>query len=116
MITYTWKITSMATMPSPPAPINDFAVLIDYIVMATDGTNTANFQSQVQILIDQTLDEKEKPTYTKYSDLTEEQVIGWIQTIENLVNVAETNLDGQLYAINNPPIVPKITPLPWASK
>lgn len=113
--TYLWTVTTMATIPSPPAPVNEFVVLANYTVTGTDGTNTVDFQSQAQFTIEQTVDENGKPTYTPYADLTEEQVIGWIQAEQNLVVNVEANLDGQLYAINNPPVSPEITPLPWSN-
>ena len=116
MNTYTWTVTTIATMPSPPAPVNDFLALANYTVKATDGIHTVEFQSQVQFTIEQTMDENENLTYVPFADLTQEQVIGWIQAIENLVDNIKANLDGQLYEINNPPIVPEITPLPWATE
>ena len=116
MNTYKWEITALGTMPSPPAPVNDFLFFANYTVTATDGINTVEFQSQAQFTINKKIDENEKPTYTPYADLTQEQVIGWIQAIENLKENVEDNLDNQLYEINNPPIVPELTPLPWVSK
>jgi hypothetical protein len=116
MNTYTWKITVMATMPSPPAPINEYLVLANYTVTGTDGINTVKFQSQAQFTFEQTQNADGTPFYTPYADLTEEQVIGWIQSEQNLVVNVEANLDAQLYGINNPPIVPEITPLPWVTK
>ena len=113
MNTYKWKITALGTLPSPPAPVNEFLFFANYTVTATDGINTVDFQSQTQFKIYQTIDKNNQPTYTPYSDLTEEQVIGWIQAEENLKENVESNLDSQLYAIYNPPIVPEITPLPW---
>ena len=116
MNTYTWEITAMATVPSPPAPVNDFLALANYTVTATDGINTVEFQSQAQFRIEQKTDDNKKLTYTPYADLTQEQVIGWIKAIENLVIDVEANLNNQLYEINNPPIVAEITPLPWATE
>ena len=116
MNTYTWAITAMATVPSPPAPVNDFLALANYTVTATDGINTVEFQSQAQFRIEQKTDDNKKLTYTPYADLTQEQVIGWIKAEPNLVVDIETNLDNQLYVINNPPITPTITPLPWATE
>ena len=116
MNTYIWTVTTMATMPCPPAPVNEYAVLANYTVTATDGINIVDFQSQAQFLIEQTVDDNGELTYTPYADLTEQQVIGWIQAEPNLVVDIETNLDNQLYVINNPPITPTITPLPWATE
>jgi hypothetical protein len=113
MNTYKWEITALGTLPSPPAPVNEFLFFANYTVTATDGINSVDFQSQAQFKIDHKIDNS---TYTPYSDLKQEQVISWIQAIENLKENVEANLDNQLYEINNPPIVPELTPLPWASK
>ena len=103
----------MATMPSPPAPVNKYVVLANYTVTATDGTNTVDFQSQAQFTVEQTQNEDGTPFYTSYADLTEAQVIGWIQEEQNLVVNIEANLDGQIDSIVNPLVSPQITQLPW---
>ena len=122
--TYTWTVTAMATMPSPPAPINEYVVLANYTVTGTDGVNTVELQSQAQFTIEQTqptvtitnadgtVTTQDTP-YIPYANLTEADVIGWIQAEQNLVVNTEANLDGQLYSITNPPISAVITPLPW---
>jgi hypothetical protein len=53
---------------------------------------------------------------TPYADLTEEQVLGWIQSEPNLVINTQANLDGQIESQISPPITPEVTPLPWATE
>ena len=55
--------------------------------------------------------------FTPYDDLTEEQVVGWIQSAlgENGVNSIQANLDSQIEAKKNPPLTPTVLPLPWQS-
>jgi len=49
--------------------------------------------------------------YTAYPDLTENQVIGWLETGLD-VNVINAQLDAQIEEQINPPII--ALPLPWA--
>ena len=108
--TYTWTITSMSTLPSPPAPINEYVVLAQYLVTGTDGTNTASIQGSSQFTIDTTV------TPIPYSQLTQSQVLGWIQAEPNLVENTQANIDGQIASIVSPPISPAVTGLPWATQ
>jgi hypothetical protein len=104
----------MYTLSKPPAPIEDCAVSANYTVTATNNANpliTAKFNASAQFPF---------PTNTKnitpYEELTEEQVLGWIQSEPNLVINIQANLDGQIESQIKPPIVPEVTPLPWATE
>ena len=115
MNTYLWTVTSMSTMPSPPAPINEYTVLAQYIVTASNSETppvTAEISGSAQFSLP-IVDNKD---YTPYQNLTEEQVLGWIQAEQNLVINTQANLDGQIESQISPPITPKITPLPWATE
>jgi len=114
MNTYLWTITSMSTLPKPPAPIEDCAVLAQYTVTATNNANPpiiAEISGTSQFKIP-----NEKNNLTPYDNLTEEQVLGWIQLETNLVINIQANLDGQILSQITPPITPEVTPLPWATK
>jgi hypothetical protein len=109
---YVWKVTSLETLPTPIAPINNFAVLAKYTVTATSDTKspiTVSFDGLSQFSIPSEGD------LTPYADLTEKQVLSWIQSEPNLVINIQANLDGQINSILNPPIAPSETPLPWAT-
>jgi hypothetical protein len=109
---YVWKITSMYTLPAPPAPIENCAVLAKYTVTAISDhvpPITASIDNSVQFSI---------PTegqLTPYADLTEEQVLSWIQSEPNLIINTQANLDGQIESQILPPVTPSETPLPWQS-
>ena len=114
MNTYVWTITSMSTLPSPPAPINECAVMAQYTVIASNGDTTpvtASIGGSAQFSIPPDAD-----GLTPYADLTEEQVLSWIQSEPNLVENTQANLDGQIQSQITPPITPEVTPLPWASE
>jgi len=115
MNTYVWTITSMSTLPSPPAPVADCVVATQYTVTASNGDTppvTASIGGSAQF----PLPTDENGNYTPYADLTEEQVLGWIQSEPNLVINTQANLDGQIASQINPPITPEVTPLPWATE
>jgi hypothetical protein len=107
--TYTWKVVSMSVLPEQGGE-TDVVVLAVY--------NVTGVQDQTTISIDGMF---QKFTYTggsftPYEDLTEEQVIGWIQSAlgENGVNSIYACIDGQINSILNPPPTPQPEPLPWS--
>ena len=110
--TYTWTVTSMSTLPSPPAPINEYVVNAQYTVTGTNGATppvTASINGIAIFSIDTTV------TPIPYNSLTEAQVLSWIQDQPNLVVNMQSNIDGQIESIVNPPVSPQNTPLPWAN-
>jgi hypothetical protein len=112
MNTYLWTVTSIYTLPKPPAPIEDCAVLAQYTVFATNNATppvTAEINNSSQFSIP-----NDTKNLTPYDNLTEEQVLSWIQSEPNLVINIQANLDGQIANKINPPINPELTPLPWA--
>ena len=104
--TYTWTVDSMSTMPTPES---DFVVNILWTITGTDGTNTASNDGSTR------LNQVEGDEFTPYADLTETQVIGWVQDDLGEAGVAnfETNLDAEINSMVNPPITPTVEPLRW---
>ena len=114
MNTYQWTIISISTLPSPPAPIEDCAALAQYIVIGTSNDNpliTAEFNGISEFSIP-----NNGENLTPYKDLTEKQVISWIQSDSNLVINIKANLDKQIEDKINAPIFPTVTLLPWATE
>jgi len=104
--TYTWTVDSMSTMPTPEL---DFVVNILWTLTGTDGTNTAISGGSTR------LTQVEGDDFTPYADLTETQVLGWVQDDlgEEGVGNFKENLDGQINSMATPPITPTVEPLPW---
>jgi len=104
-ITYTWSIDRMYTMPTPQP---EFVVNVTWTLTGTDGTNTASIGG------DSTFSQ-EGDTFTPYADLTEAQVLGWVQDQlgENGISNYKANVDGQINSMINPPVTPTNEPLPW---
>ena len=105
-ITYTWTIDSMSTMPTPEP---DFVVRVIWTLTGTDGTNTASIGG------DSTFSQ-EGETFTPYANLTEAQVLGWVQDELGEQGAANTqaNVEGQINSMITPPVSPTVEPLPWS--
>jgi hypothetical protein len=109
--TYVWTVTSMSTLPSPPAPINDYVVWATYTVTGSNGDTppiTASITNNAQFTIDTT------ETPIPYDELTQEIVLGWIQEQPGIVSILQEAIDQQIYVQEHPPINPEPTPLPWS--
>ena len=101
--TYTWLIPRLDCVP------NDNVVsCVHWRVNATDGTNEATVYGTQELTYDA------KNAFIKYSALTKDTVIGWVQEAMGIdaVTKLQEALDKQLETLANPPIV--TLPLPWA--
>ena len=87
----------------------DVVVLASYVVTGVRSGATANFED-VQTFT------YTGGAFTPYEDLTEAQVVGWIQSAlgENGVNSIYSCIDGQINFILNPPPTSQPEPLPWS--
>ena len=90
MTTYLWTIPQMNRLTA-----DGFVVTVHYNVSATDGTYSANTYGTVSYT------EQPGGTYTPYDQLTEAQVVGWVQTSLGKDTV-EASLQGQINAQINP--------------
>jgi hypothetical protein len=106
-IIYTWKVISMSVLPEQGGE-TDVVVLATYNVTGVQDETTASIGGLQQFTYT-------GGAFTPYEDLTEEQVIGWIQSAlgENGVNSIYACIDGQINSILNPPPTPQPEPLPW---
>ena len=105
---YTWKVVSMSVLPEQGGE-TDVVVLAAYNVTGIQDQTTASIGGIQQFTYT-------GGEFTPYEDLTEEQVIGWIQSAlgENGVNSIYACIDGQINSILNPPPTPQPEPLPWS--
>jgi hypothetical protein len=98
MINYTWFIVQMDRLTS-----DGFVVTVHYNVSATDGDYSASTYGTVGYT------EQPDESYTPYDELTQEQVVGWMQ--ESLgKDTVEASLAGQIEAQKNPT---QVSGLPW---
>ena len=107
--TYTWEVTNLYTVPATNEP--DYVVTALYNVVGVDGDYSAELSNSAQFEVIE-----DQPDFTPYADLTEAQVVGWIQTQLGPDGVAnlEACIQGQIDSQINPPVSPENTPLPWA--
>jgi hypothetical protein len=104
--TYTWTIQQMDCVPQEDG-LTDVVVTAHWTVSATDGTYNASSYGTASFTYDP------ESTFTPYADLTQEQVLGWVWDNGVDKDAVEANLDQQIEAQINPPIV--TPPLPWAT-
>jgi hypothetical protein len=100
MINYNWQVVQMNRLTS-----DNFVVTVHYNVSATDGEYTASTYGTVSFT------EQPDATYTPYADLTQGQVVGWVQDALNKDTV-EASLAGQIEALKHPT---QATGLPWGA-
>jgi hypothetical protein len=105
-ITNTWVIEQMTCYPTYESQ-TDVVFNVAWRVNATDGTYYAtSYGTQGVTYV-------AGSPYTPYADLTQAQVIGWVQTAMGPGQVAsiEANVTKQIDSLINPPTVNP--PLPW---
>jgi len=99
MTTFTWQIDQMDRLTS-----DGFVVTVHYRVNAVDSDYNASTYGTIGYTQD-------SDTYTPYADLTQAQVIGWVQTSLGKDTV-EASLQNQIDALKNPT---QATGLPWSN-
>ena len=104
--TYTTTINSMYTLNTPE---QGFVVNVLFTVSGTDGTNTASIDGNIQFT------DQVESDYIPYDQLTEAEVIGWINSATNNQENYYANIDGQIQSMITPPVSPASQPLPWSN-
>jgi hypothetical protein len=108
-IIYTWTATSLIGYPVIDGETG-VVITVNYTVVADDGAgHIASFYSTQRTPIDPAV------PFIPYADLTNDIVIGWVQSNLGADGVASicVNLDAQIELEINPPIYPESLPLPW---
>lgn len=108
MINYTWKIKNLWTKTIDGQ--QDYVVIAAYDVTGVDGEFSSSLSNTAQFST------ASVSSFVPYADLTEEIVLGWIQSElgENGVLSITACIEGQIESQKNPPVSPEITPLPWS--
>ncbi|NBW22596.1 MAG: hypothetical protein EBR82_83085 [Caulobacteraceae bacterium] len=104
---FTWTIDQMYTLDTPEP---GFVVNVLWTLTGVDGQYTAAISGNNQFVT-------QEGTFTPYDQLTQAQVIGWVQAALGVDGVAnmEACVQGQIDSLINPPVSPQNTPLPWNS-
>jgi len=106
MTTYTTIITQMFTIPNPTG----YVVNVVFNVSGTDGTYTANIDGNIQFT-----PEQGEVGFVPYDQLTQAEVIGWINTATNNQENYYATVQGQINSMITPPVSPTSQPLPWSA-
>ena len=105
-ITNTWAVVQMDAYPEYECE-QDVVFTVHWQLNGTDGTYSGSVYGSVGVTTD-----PDAP-FTPYADLTEAQVIGWVQDAldEEQVAAYEANVAEQIANQINPPVVSPA--LPW---
>lgn len=105
---YTWLISSLDCIPDVDG-LTDYVVIAHWTCTGTDGTFSGSVYNTQSFTVDPA-----KPDYIPFADLTEAEVISWVQDSlgSDTVDAVYRSIDQQIEAQVNPPIV--TPPLPWA--
>jgi hypothetical protein len=106
-ITNTWNVQQMDAYPELDGE-QDVVFTVHWTLTGTDGTYNGSVYGSVGVSIG-----PDAP-FTPYTDLTQAQVIGWVQDAlgEEQVLSYEANVAQQIDNQINPPVV--TPPLPWS--
>lgn len=112
---YTWKIKSLKKQDDPSTELNDIIVQTYWECTGTDEEgHSGTFNGATPFQPDQI----DPTTFTTYENLTEAQVIGWIQDVVNGNPGYKTHIDEQIQkqidAIVKPMVEVDANGLPWA--
>ena len=106
-ITNTWAVVQMDAYPEYEGE-PDVVFTVHWTLNGTDGTYNGSVYGSAGITL------IEGASFTPYADLTQAQVIGWVQDAlgPEAVAALEANVAQQIADQANPPVV--TPPLPWA--
>ena len=106
-VTNTWAVVQLECYPEVDGE-TDVVFTVHWTLTGTDGTYTGYVYGSQGVSIN-----PDEP-FTPYDQLTEAQVIGWVQAAMGEEQVAsyEANVAQQIEDQINPPVV--TPPLPWA--
>jgi hypothetical protein len=106
MTTYTWNVTALYTETIDGE--QNYVVIANYEVTGVDGTYSASLSNIARFST------ASVTPFVPYEDLTNDIVIGWIQSelgVDGVSNL-EACIQGQIDSQINPPVTPQNTPLP----
>lgn len=111
-VNYTWNAVSLDCYPELDGE-TDVVFVVHWTLSGTETVSGTTYNGGVYGSVGVTLDEG--ATFTPYADLTEAQVIGWVQDAlgEDQVTAYEANVAQQIADQVNPPVV--TPPLPWSA-
>ena len=115
-LTYEWKIKSLKKKDDPSIQLDDIIVQTYWECTGSDEDgNSGTFHGATPFDPDQI----DPENFTAYEDLTEVQVLGWIQDVVNnnigYKNHIDEQIQKQIDAIINPMVEVSGDNLPWST-
>ena len=111
---YTWKIKTLRKHDDPSVQLNDIIVESYWVCTGTDENGIQGTFDGTSVFEPDQIDPE---NFTAYEDLTEEQVIGWVQEKVNgdggYKAYMESHIQKQIAAIVNPITEATGEDLPW---
>jgi len=103
--TYTWSVNNMVSYPQAEG-YTDVVFQVNWVCNGTDGTYTGAIVGATGVKLDP------NAPYTPYSELTQDQVVGWVKSTLGADQVAaiQNNVAQQ---IANTYYTPTVLPNPW---
>ena len=108
MTTYNWEILQLDTIPQEGS-LQDVVKTVHFRYTATKEVGDETYFVEKYDVME--CAQPSDTDFTAYPDLTEEQVIGWLEAGAD-VDALKANVDAQIENLINPPIVN--LGLPWA--
>lgn len=104
MTTFTTTITNMYTLPQVEGQ-TDVVVNVLFNVAGIDGQYEANIDGSQECTL------TPGQAFTPYDQLTQEQVIGWLDP--QMISNCQACVQGQINSMITPPVSPTNQALPW---
>ena len=104
MTTFTTTITNMYTLPQVEGQ-TDVVVNVLFNVAGFDGQYAAEIRGNQQCTL------TPGQAFTPYDQLTQEQVIGWLDP--QMISNSQACVQGQINSMITPPVSPTNQALPW---
>jgi hypothetical protein len=114
-LTYEWKLTGIVKSTPTDLPVDNVVIGTRWTVTGTDASGaTGTFTGATPF----DLTTVDPDNFTPYSELTEEQVLGWIKNYVNVVNPYWTHIAAQIQKQieKSKQVVEEVseTDLPWS--
>ncbi len=111
MTTYTWTISELLTVPQE-AGHADVVVEAVWVLTGSDSPYSASVGGTSQFTLQQ------GEGFTPYDQLTEAQVIGWVQAQvgQEAISNLEASIANSIDTQKNPAPTPTPQPLPWTQE
>ena len=104
MTTFTTTITNMYTLPQVEGQ-TDVVVNVLFNVAGIDGQYTAEIGGNQQCTL------TPGQAFTPYDQLTQDQVIGWLDP--QMISNSQACVQGRINSMITPPVSPSNQTLPW---